>query len=458
MLNEERNLNLHILYGTADSDPALSCDNIADRECARRLLDLHAERIRYLREEATWLTLEQGVWSRDHLLTRMMSFAEDVVDKIYAEAAAESNRDRQKRLRAIAKSASSATGLRKAIGWASRMPEIALSVSELDSDPWLLCCQNGVLDLRSGRLRAHRPEDYCTRRVPIAFDPKAQSDEWDAFLAEVQPRTEMRSFLGRAVGYSLTGSTDEEAFFLLHGPTATGKSTFEGAIRCVLADYAAFVGFETFLARSRGNQIRNDIARLDGIRFVAASECNRGDRLDVGQIKSMTGGDVVVARFLRKDYFEFKPQCKIWMAVNDRPLVPADDDAVWRRVLEVPFTSQICESSRTGAVKQQLQNINTVGPAILKWAVDGCLDWQVHGLDPPAEVQAATLAYRAEMAGAPVPPQARDSPARAPAAPPVVEVDVEPPDASDARGRRRRSWGFSVSVSGSIDVGSGRER
>ena len=134
------------------------------------------------------------------------------------------------------------------------------------------------------------------------------------------------------------------------------------------------------------------------MRFVTALECNRGDRLDAGQLKSMTGGDVIVARFLRQELFEFKPPFKVWLAANDRPLVPADDDAIWRRILEIPFREQISEIERSGKIKRLLRDTEKVGPAILKWALDGCLDWQAGGLAPPEEVLAATEEYRSEMA------------------------------------------------------------
>jgi len=373
-------------------------EHLADRACARRLVDLHGDRFRYLPQENAWIVMKDGVWRRDRHMARMMLLAEDVADLLRAEAAAESSKDRQAHLRTAARRASSTAGQRGMIARASREPGVLLDRSELDPDPWMLCCRNGALDLRSGQLREHRADDFFTRQVAVAFNPDAHSDEWDSFLAESQPNAEVRSFLRRAVGYSLLGITADEAFFLLHGPTATGKSTFLGAVRCALRDYAAFTPFDTFLQRARGNQIRNDVARLAGIRFVAALECNQGDRLDAGNLKAMTGGDVLVARFLRQELFEFKPEFKVWMAANDRPVVPAGDDGIWRRVLEVPFCTQICESRRSGAIKDRLQDINLVGPAILKWALDGCLDWQVRGLAPPEAVLAATREYRSEMA------------------------------------------------------------
>jgi len=434
-------------------DDAQPGDLNADRECARRLIAKHGGRFRYLSDEKVWTVLADGVWRRDRHMNQMMLFAEEVADQLQRECLSETDKARRTRLEKLAKGASTAAGQRKMLARAQREPGVSLDPSRFDSNPWLICCLNGALDLRTGQLREHRPDDYFARQVPVVYDPNARSAEWESFLSEAQPNPETRSFLQRAAGYSLTGNTDEEAFLLLHGPTATGKSTFLGALRSALGDYAVVTPFDTFMARPRGRQIRNDIARLDGVRFVAVSECNRGDRLDAGQIKSLTGGDVVTARYLRQEFFEFKPQCKIWMAVNDRPLVSADDGAVWRRIFEVPFMSQVWESKRSGAVKNRLLDSDAVGPAILKWAVDGCRDWQRRKLDPPEEVLAATLAYRAEMAGAPERAQVSDVPARTSVSQPEV---VETPAAGDSTSWWRRPWGFFVSFSGSMDVGPGR--
>jgi len=433
---------------------AAGFDHNADRECARRLIAQHGESFRYLTERKVWLVRGSGAWRHDRDLSQMMLFAEAVADQLQLEYGGETDKTRRADLKKLAKAASSPAGQKRIIARARLEPGVSVDPSKFDSNPWLLCCRNGVLDLRTGQLREHRPDDYCTRQVPVAFDPHAQSDEWDDFLAATQPNPETRAFVQRVAGYSLTGRTDEEALFVLHGPTSTGKSTFLGAMRCALGEYASMASLDTFLARARGGQIRNDIARLDGVRFVAASECNSGDVLDAAQVKAMTGGDIVVARNLRQDLFEFRPKCKIWMATNHRPLVAADDDAVWRRILEVPFTSQVCESDRSAAIKNQLQDIDLVGPAILRWAVDGCLAWQRRQLDPPEEVQAATRAYRDQMAAPSGQTKGREL-HPAPSASPTASSS-RPRRSADAELVRLSPWGFRLSIGGSF--GRGGER
>ena len=147
--------------------------------------------------------------------------------------------------------------------------------------------------------------------APVEFNPTAQSGLWEGFLDDAtSANLELRNFLRRAAGYSLTGSTDEECLFLLHGPEAAGKSSYIEALRSVLGDYAKTTDFDAFLQKtSRG--VGNDIARLVGARVAIANEVDEGKRLSASIIKQVTGGDMVTCRFLFKEFFEFQPRFKL---------------------------------------------------------------------------------------------------------------------------------------------------
>jgi putative DNA primase/helicase len=136
---------------------------------------------------------------------------------------------------------------------------------------------------------------------------------------------------------------------------------------------------------------RNDLARLQGVRFVTAVESGDGHRLDESIIKSITGGDAVQARFLYREFFEFVPQFKLWMATNHPPRIRGTDHAIWRRVMLVPFAVTIPDDKRDPALQDRL-----LGEAegILDWLVEGCVAYCKHGLDPPPPVRSATQAYR----------------------------------------------------------------
>jgi putative DNA primase/helicase len=186
-----------------------------------------------------------------------------------------------------------------------------------DAGLLLLGVQNGVIDLRAGALREGKPSDKITQVVPIEFDPNAQCPKWLQFLDQVfikpdgKPDAELIGFIQRAVGYSLTGLGSEQCLFLCYGHGSNGKSTFLSTIRVLLGPMGFNSPFATFEKYERSS-IPNDLAALEGKRLVTASETNVGSRLNEARLKALTGGDVMTARFLNKEFFEFQPKCKLW--------------------------------------------------------------------------------------------------------------------------------------------------
>jgi putative DNA primase/helicase len=126
-------------------------------------------------------------------------------------------------------------------------------------------------------------------------------------------------------------------------------------------------------------------------------EVEEGKRLAESLIKILTGGDTVCARFLYAPEFEFTPQFKLWLAANEAPRIRDDDNALWRRILRVPFEHTIPEAERDPQVKLTLKDPEKAGPAILAWAVQGCLKWQASGLKPPSSITTATTQFREEQ-------------------------------------------------------------
>jgi len=274
---------------------------------------------------------------------------------------------------------------------------VQISPLMLDADDWVLNVSNGTIDLKTGELRPHVKADLLTHFSPVAYDPTASYEGWDTFIERILPDIERREFVQRAAGYSLTGSVEEEKLLFPYGPTGTGKSTFFRAIASVMGDYSCTSSFESFLEKKTPGGIPNDIARLAGKRMVTSIEVESGQKMAEGLVKQITGGDVISARFLHKEWFEFVPKFKLWLAANHRPRVKDDDDAIWRRIVQIPFDVQIPASERDDSLKNVLTDIEIAGPAILKWMVDGCLTWQQIGLAIPAGVKAATDDYRMEM-------------------------------------------------------------
>jgi len=351
---------------------------------------LHGERFRYVKERRSWLVWSDGRWQGD-ATGEAERAAKDTVRELLRRAADIEDESEQKRAVQHALSSQQEPRLRAILALAATEPEFALAADALNSEPYLLACSNGTLDLRTGALRRHDPSDLISLGTEVFFHGDAACPRWRRFLDEVfDGDEELVSFVKRAVGYSLTGDIREHALFICHGSGCNGKTTFHETINRVLGNLAKTASFDSFL-RSRGDRgARNDIARLHRARLVAAAESGAGRRLDEAMVKMLTGGDTVTARFLYGEHFEFRPEFKLWLFTNHVPRVEGDDEAIWRRLRLVPF-----DVSFQGREDRNLDETLTEElPGILAWAVEGCLEWQESGLGLPPAVARATAEYR----------------------------------------------------------------
>lgn len=383
----------------APEEEAVEIYNLSDLGNAERLVHKHGDHLRYLHNAREWLVWQKTRWQVDssgHIERR----AVDVVRDIYGEARACEDKDHRKRIAKWARESEGNNRVKAMVDLArSQLP---VSQEELDADPWLLNCRNGILDLRNGTLREHDPRDMLTRQIPVDYDPEADQTIWLKFLTEATAGDEeLMGFLQRAAGYSLTGQTTEEVLFFVHGPGAAGKSTFVEALRSMLGDYGATLNFEVLLAKSGGDGGRGpnpELVKLTGVRFAASIEVDEGKKLAEGIVKSLTGGDTVSARAMyARRSIEFKPQFKLWLVANDAPRVRENDDALWRRILRCPFEQIVPAAKRDKTLKERLRDPRIGGAAVLAWAVQGCLMWQKGGLCVPEAVRASTEELRQEM-------------------------------------------------------------
>jgi putative DNA primase/helicase len=267
----------------------------------------------------------------------------------------------------------------------------AATVEQFDADPWLFTAPGETIDLHTGLGKPADPMDYTTKSTACAIArPGTPHPLWTTFLERITAcNQELIGFLQRYVGYCLTGDTSEHRFVFAYGTGANGKSTFANTIAKILADYATVADVGTFLAANHERH-PTDIAKLHGARFVIAQETEKGRRWDEVKIKSMTGGDKMTARFMRQDFFDFVPTFKLFITGNNKPRLDNVDEAMRRRLLLAPFTVQIPAEERDPDLPIKLQ---AEWPAILRWCVDGCLEWQRIGLAPPEIVTKATDEY-----------------------------------------------------------------
>jgi putative DNA primase/helicase len=255
---------------------------------------------------------------------------------------------------------------------------------------------SGVLNLKTGELNAHKPEYYFTNLTSVDLSSAADCPRWLMFLDEIfDGDRDLIRYIQKALGYSLTGSTAEQCAFFLYGTGKNGKSTFLDVVRDVFGDYAANIQPETIMVRNNSSSaINSDIARLKGARLVTSVEPNEGVRINEGLLKQLTGDDTVTARKLYSEEFVFKPEFKLWMATNHKPIIRGTDTGIWRRIHMIPFTVAIPDEKVDRNLSHKLKAEMT---AIFKWIVDGCLLWQKEGLKMPRAVLESVREYRKEM-------------------------------------------------------------
>lgn len=363
-------------------------DALTDLANAQRLIADHGPTLKHIHPWNRWLHYTQGRWADDNT-GHADQLAKQTIRALLSEAILiEDAKVRARRLKDII-SSERAGRIRGMLELARSEPGIPAQPQDLDTDPWLLNIANGTLDLRTGELRQHNPDELITKQAPAQHDPKAACPTWDAFLQRILPEPQTRLFLQRAAGYTLVGGNPAQIMLILHGSGANGKSTFIETTLHLFGDYGQQAPPETFLTKRDG--IPNDVARLRGARFVSAVEIAEGRRLNEPLIKRMTGGDTMTARFMRSEYFEFQPQFTPWLATNHKPEIKGTDEGIWRRIRLIPFDQTIPDNEQDGDLKPKLRNEL---PGILNWAIEGCLAWQHDGLGEPEAVRAATAAYR----------------------------------------------------------------
>lgn len=266
-------------------------------------------------------------------------------------------------------------------------PVHAVTADLWDNDPWLLGTSKGTIDLRTGRMHAPRRDEYITKLTGCPPENKP-AELWLRFLDDsTDGDAAMQVYLQRIAGYCLTGATTEHALFFIYGPGGNGKSVFLNLLVHILGDYAMSAAMDTFTA-SKFTQHSTELAMLKGARLVTASETEEGRAWAEARIKALTGGDPITARFMRQDNFTYRPHFKLLFAGNHQPSLTSVDPAMQRRFNMMPFLN------RPKNPDQLLEDkLKEEAPRILAWALQGCLDWQKHGLGRPESVTTATRDY-----------------------------------------------------------------
>jgi putative DNA primase/helicase len=386
------------------SQESVSSDHFkyTDTANADQLVAQHGDDLRYCNAWATWLHWDGSRWQRD-LTGEVDRRAKAVVAKMQADADAilEAFADgppdpAAKALVGWAKKSAGAGRRAAMVQLASVEKEIVAKPEDFDADPWKLNVANGTVNLKTGDLVHHKREDLLTKITPILYDAKAECPLFLQFLDDIfLSRQDLIEFVRRAIGYTLTGLTNEQVFFVCYGTGKNGKSVLLKVLEKLLGDYSRVASFDTLSSRDvNPGAPRPDLVRLRDARLVVASEPDQRTHLSESTLKLITGQDTVVARSLHEKEQEFTPVLKLWLMANHKPRASESNHGFWRRVRLIPFDYRVPDDKQDKHLGEKLE---AELPGILAWAVRACVDWQRSGLGEAAAVVAATQAYQDEM-------------------------------------------------------------
>jgi putative DNA primase/helicase len=337
----------------------------------------HFSKLRYVKAWGKWFVWDGRVWREDKT-----SYVVDLVRDLCEEAGLEADSPAQKSKLQSKRTIDS-------VDYIARSDRrIAATTDQWDRDPWLLNTPDGVVDLKTGELRKAKPEDYMTKSTAVG--PAGECPLWLKFLAKIFNKDdELVGYMQRLSGYMLTGSTREQQFGFGYGTGKNGKTVLLGTLSGIMSAYHRELATEALVA-THFDRHPTDIAGLVGARLTTANETQRGRKWNESLIKKMTGGDILTARFMRQDFFDFLPEFKLFVAGNYKPEINGVDVAIRRRLHLIPFTVTIPVSERDPDLAEKLK---AEWPGILRWMIAGCLEWQKQGLNPPKAVVDASNAY-----------------------------------------------------------------
>lgn len=390
--NPQKNDNYFLSVGGT----SMKMHTLDDTGNAQRMYDLCGDVMRYCYTDRRWLSYQDGKWLYD-AKGGVFVWADRVLEsmkselKLWAEHEGGAMFEDYKKHMKKTRSNNSKKAMVKELEHL-----VAVSPNELDADRLLVNVRNGVLNLRDFTMTEHKPDFLMTRMLGTSMpeSPK-RPEKWLVFLDRIfSGDKELIRYIQKALGYSLSGDTSEQCAFFLYGTGRNGKSTFLEIVRKIMGDYATNIQPESIMIKASTNNANSDIARLKGARFVTSVEPNEGMRLNEGLLKQLTGDDMITARKLYGDEFEFRPEFKLWMATNHKPTIRGTDLGIWRRIHIIPFTvtipEEVVDKNLPFKLMQEL-------PDILAWIVEGYKLWKMEGLRKPKVIADAVEEYRNEM-------------------------------------------------------------
>ncbi|MDL2306646.1 phage/plasmid primase, P4 family [Desulfovibrio sp. OttesenSCG-928-C06] len=393
---------------------------------AKIYMHLHRGKVMYVHLYEKWYRWAGHHWEADINAAYTLSLVEEVAQEymraagIYSRLASPEHnpgqdealyRSNAKKCEALMSRAKRCRGTTrgKVLEYVNSGPDtMAILGDELDSNPWLLCFANGVLDLRTLDFRPGRPDDYITLSSPTEWlGLDADATPFVDFLRHIlSDNDDQLGFMLRFLGMALLGEQRSHAFLVLFGEGGrNGKDTLMSILLYALGSrLMSTVAPEIFMEQrympdtSKGNPALMD---MRGKRIIYASESSKRHRFSSETIKRYTGGGKMEARGLHENHMSrWEMTHTLILLTNELPAAPPEDEAFWlrlygvelkRRYLDEPDPNKDNEFKVDPELKHKMQSC---APGIVAALVKGFQDYLKQGLNPPDEIRAFKAAYR----------------------------------------------------------------
>jgi len=273
-----------------------------------------------------------------------------------------------------------------------------------DANPDLLGVANGVIDLSTRTLIRPNPSNYIRKTCPTDHNPNAQAPRFRRFITEIFPDEATQQYIHRLLGYAVCGHSTEHILPILYGPEGrNGKDTLINTIARTLGKSIAHSVSKDVLMSTKDSARGNatpQLYALMGARVCWVNETEEGGRLNVSQLKQLTGNSEVSCRPLYGQQIQFMPTHTALLITNHKPSAPSDDDALWSRVHLIEFKQRFVENPtkpNEHPIDKTLGDVlASEAEGILQWLLEGHALWRKEGLQVPPAVKALTTEYRWE--------------------------------------------------------------
>jgi len=346
---------------------------------AERFADMWRGKVKYNQSRNRWMVWSGKVWEEnpEKLQACVKATIADIQEE-YMENGAKIEARRS---------------IENMLALAQAEPDMRCKESDFDTDRYKINCRNGVVDLKTGKLLPHESKYMFTKIVDVDYNPHARCPKFMQFLKEIMKnRIELVNFLQRWFGIGLSADVSVQKFVIFYGSGANGKSTLINIIQEIMDEFSKTAPSDILIDNQRSGGVPNDIASLCGSRLVFAAETEMNAKLAESKIKSITGGDIVVARYLYGEYFQFKPTWKIILSTNHKPRITGTDNGIWRRIILVPFEYTVPNGQINPNLVDELLEERE---GIFTWMVDGAMDYFMEGrLSIPSYIESQTKEYQ----------------------------------------------------------------